>query len=73
MGNFLKRFGSGKSRSSRSMSLGTTSSQSNEPSTSDLSISVADKINASKKKYALIPDRFSSLDQVRSFFVVVVS
>ncbi|KAL1205634.1 E3 ubiquitin-protein ligase RGLG4 [Cardamine amara subsp. amara] len=40
MGNFLRKFGSGKSRSSRN------------------------KINAAKKKYALIPDRFSSLDQV---------
>lgn len=63
MGNFLRKLGSGKSRSSRSMSLGTTSSESHQPS-----ISVADKINAAKKKYALIPDRFTTLDQVRSFF-----
>lgn len=75
MGNFLKRFGSGKSRSrsSRSMSLGTTSSQSHEPSPSaDPPVSLADKINAAKKKYALIPDRFSSLDQVHFFFVSCV-
>ncbi|KAL1205635.1 E3 ubiquitin-protein ligase RGLG4 [Cardamine amara subsp. amara] len=64
MGNFLRKFGSGKSRSSRSMSPGTTSSQSHEPSSLNSSISVSDKINAAKKKYALIPDRFSSLDQV---------
>ncbi|AAD30238.1 Similar to gi/3844599 F31D5.2 gene product from Caenorhabditis elegans cosmid gb/U28941 and contains PF/00097 Zinc (Ring) finger C3HC4 domain. ESTs gb/F19963 and gb/T42582 come from this gene [Arabidopsis thaliana] len=64
MGNFLKRFGSGKSRSSRNMTLGTTSSQSHEPSPSDPSLSLADNTNATKKKYALIPDRFSSLDQV---------
>ncbi|CAH2067891.1 unnamed protein product [Thlaspi arvense] len=64
MGNFFKKLGSGKSKSSRSFRDRTTSSLSNEPSPSDSSISVSDKINAAKKKYALIPDRFSSLDQV---------
>ncbi|CAN7130698.1 unnamed protein product [Brassica rapa subsp. narinosa] len=65
MGNFLRKLGSGKSKSSRSFrGERTTSSVSNEPSPSDASVSVSDKINAAKKKYALIPDRFSSLDQV---------
>ncbi|VVB11595.1 unnamed protein product [Arabis nemorensis] len=56
--NLLKRFGSKKSFKSKSPSSSTG------PSSSDPVISVADKINAAKKKYELIPDRFSSLDQV---------
>ena len=72
MGNFLRKLGSGKSKSSRSFrgERTTSSSVSNEPSPSDASLSVSDKINAAKKKYALIPDRFSSLDQVLVFFLV---
>ncbi|KAJ0231796.1 E3 ubiquitin-protein ligase RGLG4 [Hirschfeldia incana] len=67
MGNFFRKLGSGKSKSSRSFRgerTASSSSISNEPSPSDASVSVSDKINAAKKKYALIPDRFSSLDQV---------
>ncbi|KAL0867358.1 hypothetical protein Bca101_046476 [Brassica carinata] len=67
MGNFLRKLGSGKSKSSRSLRGQRTTSSSvsiDEPSPSDASVSVSDKINAAKKKYALIPDRFSSLDQV---------
>ncbi|CAH8330177.1 unnamed protein product [Eruca vesicaria subsp. sativa] len=67
MGNFLRKLGSGKSKSSRSFrgQRTTSSSVSNDgPSPSHASVSVSDKINAAKKKYALIPDRFSSLDQV---------
>ncbi|KAJ4874420.1 Ca(2)-dependent phospholipid-binding protein (Copine) family [Raphanus sativus] len=67
MGNFFRKLGSGKSKSSRSFKgerTTSSSSISNEPSPSDAPVSVSDKINAAKKKYALIPDRFSSLDQV---------
>lgn len=74
MGNFLRKLGSGKSKSSRSFRGQRTTSSSvslDEPSPSDASVSVSDKINAAKKKYALIPDRFSSLDQVLVFFLVL--
>ncbi|ESQ27181.1 hypothetical protein EUTSA_v10018670mg [Eutrema salsugineum] len=64
MGNFLRKLGSGKSKSSPSFKDRTTSSVSNEPSPSVPAISVPDKIKVAKKKYELIPDRFSSLDQV---------
>uniref|UniRef100_A0A1J3K8D7 RING-type E3 ubiquitin transferase n=1 Tax=Noccaea caerulescens TaxID=107243 RepID=A0A1J3K8D7_NOCCA len=65
MGNFLRKFGNSKSKNSRSFKDRTTSSKSSEPSPSDsAAISDSDKTNAAKKKYALIPDRFSSLDQV---------
>ncbi|KAJ4884739.1 Ca(2)-dependent phospholipid-binding protein (Copine) family [Raphanus sativus] len=64
MGNLMRKLGSGKGKSSPSFTERTTSSVSDEPSPSNLSISVTDKINAAKKKYALIPDRFTSLDQV---------
>lgn len=66
MGNLFKKLGSKKSRSFK----GKTTPSSNEPSSSeDPANSVSEKINAAKKKYALIPDRFSSLDQV--FFFVL--
>ncbi|CAA7062086.1 unnamed protein product [Microthlaspi erraticum] len=67
MGNFLRKFGNSKSKNSRSFKGTTTTSsdKSSEASPSDpAAISESDKSNATKKKYALIPDRFSSLDQV---------
>ncbi|KFK42342.1 hypothetical protein AALP_AA2G243800 [Arabis alpina] len=56
--NILKRFGSKKSFKTK------PTSSSTGPSSSNPELSVADKINAAKKKFELIPDRFSSLDQV---------
>ncbi|CAH8356274.1 unnamed protein product [Eruca vesicaria subsp. sativa] len=64
MGNFFRKLGSGKDKSSPSFTERTTSSASDKPSPSNPSVSVSDNIKAAKKKYALIPDRFASLDQV---------